>query len=303
MTTIAPGGALHDGPPRPRALLPALGPLGPVVRPVRPVLAPVLRAALPAHLRSRPFLPPKPRTPPHVPARGRRSHRPTAGPLPVPPAVIPPPVDLLPPPAPAGAAGALPEGAATPAGGRPRTVVRGRALGPALPLVVPAVALVGALAVALALFLPGRLPGPSGASAGSAAGAAVAAVPVAGGLRLLAADGAVVGQVAAAPAGVPVVVAGADPGVLAERVDPAAVAAAVAVRAGLPAALAAQVTEVGATSGNDVWLVLRGGARVAWGSAERGAAKAQVLAELREAVPAAARYDVSTPDAPAASVS
>ena len=140
MTVVAPGGALYEGPPRPRALLPALGPLGPVVRPVRPVLAPVLRAALPAHLRHRPFLPPKPRTPPHVPA-AHRDHVPVARSLPA--TLVParpgvPPVLLVPAPAPA-----LP-GAAFPGPALPGTALPGTAL-PGTALLAPGAELPAAL--------------------------------------------------------------------------------------------------------------------------------------------------------------
>jgi cell division protein FtsQ len=82
-------------------------------------------------------------------------------------------------------------------------------------------------------------------------------------------------------------------------VDGAAVAAAVAARAQLPPALAGQVVRTGATGADGVWFVLRGGARVQWGSADRAGEKADVLAALLAAVPGARRYDVSAPDAPA----
>ena len=44
MTTIAPGGALHEGPVRVPALLPGMGFLRPVLR---PVLGPVVRPVRP----------------------------------------------------------------------------------------------------------------------------------------------------------------------------------------------------------------------------------------------------------------
>ena len=246
MTTIAPGGALHEGPVRVPALLPGMGflrpvlrpVLGPVVRPVRPVLGPVLRAALPAHLRTRPLLPPVPRKP-----------RPAAVPAP-------------------------------PQRHRHRVV-----------LVVA-----GAVGVTLAVVLssPGAVRAP-----GVDRRTPAAAVPVAAGGRLVDAAGADLGVVATAPAGVPQVVAGGDPGTLASRVDGAAVTAVLAVRAQLPPGLAREVTSFGATSVDGVWLALRDGARVEWGSAARPEDKVAALAGLRAAAPHAARYDVSAPDAPA----
>jgi cell division protein FtsQ len=127
---------------------------------------------------------------------------------------------------------------------------------------------------------------------------AAAAVPVDGGLRLVDEQGFDLGVVPAAPQGVLRVVA-ADASGAAVRVEGAGVAAAVSVRAQLPAALGAEVTAVGATSADGVWFRLRDGATVVWGSAGRGADKADVLAVLRSATPGAARYDVSAPDAPA----
>jgi cell division protein FtsQ len=97
------------------------------------------------------------------------------------------------------------------------------------------------------------------------------------------------------------VVAGDAPGVTATRVDGAGVAAALAVRAQLPAALAAEVVHVGATSADGVWFRLRNGAIVVWGGADRAADKAAVLAVLRLDAPHAVRYDVAAPDAPAVS--
>ncbi len=242
MTTIAPGGALHEGPTLPRALLPRLGFLRPVVRPVRPVLSPVLRAALPAHLRARPLLPPA----------GRRP---------------------------------LADAAAAPAARGGRRV-----------LVAVLAAAGGAAAVAAAVL---SWPTPAAHPVAAPAGAPAAAVPVAAGLRLLDAAGTDLGVVATAPAGVPQVVAGSDPGIVAGRVDVAAVTAALAVRAQLPPALAREVVAVGATSRDGVWLALRDGTRVAWGSPDRPEDKAAALAALRAAAAHAAGYDVSAPDAPA----
>jgi hypothetical protein len=209
MTTIAPGGALHEGPTRPRALRPGSGP------------HPEQRAE------------PAP--------EGRRR-----GPLVV--AVVV-------------AAGA-------------------------------AIAGLGALGVLRAPLGPVRPPAPT-------ARPPAAAVPVVTGVQLFDVTGADLGVTAAAPSGVPQVVAGSDPGAVASRVDGAAVAEALAVRAQLPPALAGEVTTYGATSTDGVWLALRDGARVLWGSAERTEDKVAALAALRAASPHAARYDVSAPEAPA----
>jgi hypothetical protein len=281
MTTIAPGGALHEGPTRPRALLPAFGPqpsegpvrlpallpgmgflrpvlrpvLGPVVRPVRPVLSPVLRAVLPAHLRARPLLPPAPRKPA--------------------PAAVPAPAV----PAPAVPAPAVP--------------ARGRRHRLAIVLAGAATGVAG-IGLAVELSPPGVV-----RPAAIDRRAPAAAVPVAAGARLLDARGADLGVVATAPAGVPRVVAGGEPGTVATRVDGAAVAAVLAVRGQLPPALAREVTAFGATSVDGVWLALGDGARVEWGSPARGEDKVAALAALRAAVPHAARYDVSAPDTPA----
>ncbi len=244
MTTVAPGGALHEGPTLPRALLPGLGFLRPVVRPVRPVLSPVLRAALPAHLRARPLLPPAPRRPV---------------------AEATPGVQVM---------------------GRRRRVVLGVAAGS---VAVAGLAVLAVMAWPLGVARP--VAGPARVPA--------AAVPVVGGLRLVDSVGADLGVAAVAPAGVPRIVAGGDPGTVASRVDGPAVTAAVAVRAQLPAALAGEVVAVGATSRDGVWLALRDGARVLWGSPERAEDKAAALAALRAAAPHAARYDVGAPDAPA----
>jgi cell division protein FtsQ len=83
----------------------------------------------------------------------------------------------------------------------------------------------------------------------------------------------------------------------------ATVAAAFRVRNSLPPALREQVVELGATTPDGVWFVLRGGTRVRWGSADAPAEKAAALAVLRSVAPAghARTVDVSAPDAPAVS--
>lgn len=127
----------------------------------------------------------------------------------------------------------------------------------------------------------------------------VAAVPDgAGALALLDVDGVQVGRVDPAAGGVqeglPVVSVPLD--------DPGARAltAVLTVLQQIPADLAAQVGEVSADSQDTVVLVLRDGAAVIWGSADRSALKASVLATLR-AAPAsqgASVFDVSAPTLP-----
>ncbi|ALJ20805.1 FtsQ-type POTRA domain-containing protein [Microbacterium sp. No. 7] len=68
----------------------------------------------------------------------------------------------------------------------------------------------------------------------------------------------------------------------------------------LPPEIAAGVTEIAATTPNDVSFTLgAGGPTVVWGNADRSAEKAEVLAAILRARPAdtAQLYDVSTPDA------
>src|SRR5690606_2802094 len=120
----------------------------------------------------------------------------------------------------------------------------------------------------------------------------------AGALALLDVDGVQVGRVDPAAGGVqeglPVVSVPLD--------DPGARAltAVLTVLQQIPADLAAQVGEVSADSQDTVVLVLRDGAAVIWGSADRSALKASVLATLR-AAPAsqgASVFDVSAPTLP-----
>ena len=343
MTTIAPGGALHEAPPRPRALLPGFGPLrpvlrpvlGPVVNPVRPVLGPVVRAALPPSMRTRPLLPPAPR-----PARPLQQpvRPPVPTPGPVQPHALPP--ALL---APASAPVPVPPDPASAASRRRQLVLAG-----AGGLVVAAgAALLSPLGAVSGVEVHGvsaRWAGAVGAAASADVGSrallldtgqvarrvealpgvrsarvsvrwpgtlvvdvdervAAAAVPVAGGVHLVGADGVDLGPATALPPGLPVVVLGDGPGAEAARVDAAEVAAALAVRAELPPALAAEVLTAGATSRDGVWLALRGGVRVVWGGAGEAGAKSEALAALRAAAPQAATYDVSSPDAAAVSSS
>lgn len=91
------------------------------------------------------------------------------------------------------------------------------------------------------------------------------------------------------PAGLPLVSAPVDAG-------PAAVRAALAVLGQLPASALGQVRQVRAASPEQVEVLLTHGRTVRWGSAERGARKAAVLAVLMSR--RATVYDVSAPDAP-----
>jgi cell division protein FtsQ len=87
------------------------------------------------------------------------------------------------------------------------------------------------------------------------------------------------------------------------KVRGATAAAALRVRNSLPPSLREQIVELGATSPDGVWFVLRGGTRVTWGSADAPAEKAAALAVMRSIAPSgrARTVDVSAPDAPAVS--
>jgi cell division protein FtsQ len=76
---------------------------------------------------------------------------------------------------------------------------------------------------------------------------------------------------------------------------------AVKVAGALPAALARDTRVVNVRSYDDISLELSGGRTVAWGSAEKGAAKARTITALMKASPAARYFDVSAPTAPASS--
>ena len=83
-------------------------------------------------------------------------------------------------------------------------------------------------------------------------------------------------------------------------VDSDAFAAVGQVMRSLPDDIRAQVTEVSATTPDDVTLTLGGtNTQVVWGSAERSARKALVLQTAMAGRPPAdvATYDVSSPDA------
>ncbi|QFQ96612.1 FtsQ-type POTRA domain-containing protein [Streptomyces phaeolivaceus] len=76
---------------------------------------------------------------------------------------------------------------------------------------------------------------------------------------------------------------------------------AVRVADAIPAALAHETLVVKVRSYDSISLELSGERTVAWGSAERGRAKARALTALMEAAPDAGHFDVSVPTAPASS--
>jgi cell division protein FtsQ len=71
--------------------------------------------------------------------------------------------------------------------------------------------------------------------------------------------------------------------------------AAMAVRS-LPAEIREQLTEVSASSKDDVLFTLSSGVQVMWGSAERGVDKAVVVRAALPKFPVASYFDVSDPD-------
>lgn len=74
---------------------------------------------------------------------------------------------------------------------------------------------------------------------------------------------------------------------------------AVRVAGDIPVAVAHATRSVKVRSYDDISLELEGGRTVAWGSSEKGAAKARTLAALMKAAPDARHFDVSVPTAPA----
>ncbi|MGW3989263.1 cell division protein FtsQ/DivIB [Streptomyces sp. NPDC004830] len=76
---------------------------------------------------------------------------------------------------------------------------------------------------------------------------------------------------------------------------------AVAVARAVPAAVARDTRTVKVRSYDDISLELRDGRTVAWGSSEKGPAKARTLTALMKATPEAGYFDVSVPTAPASS--
>jgi len=119
----------------------------------------------------------------------------------------------------------------------------------------------------------------------------VGTVVVPGGFNLVDAAGVVIQNGAARVAGYPVIDARAG-------VGSAGFQAATAVIAAVPDAVRQQLDTVTAATTDDVTLVLAGGARVVWGSAERSEYKAVVLAALIVSHPVGTvkEYDVSSPD-------
>ncbi|MGW1359672.1 cell division protein FtsQ/DivIB [Streptomyces chartreusis] len=78
---------------------------------------------------------------------------------------------------------------------------------------------------------------------------------------------------------------------------------AVRVAGAVPAAVLQDTLVVKVRSYDDISLELRDGRTVAWGSGEKGAAKARTLTALMKASPRARYFDVSVPTAPASSAS
>ncbi|MFE2039682.1 cell division protein FtsQ/DivIB [Streptomyces sp. NPDC059477] len=78
---------------------------------------------------------------------------------------------------------------------------------------------------------------------------------------------------------------------------------AVRVAGSVPAAVARDTQVVKVRSYDDISLELSGERTVAWGSAEKGSAKARTLTALMKAEPDARHFDVSVPTAPASSAS
>ncbi len=119
----------------------------------------------------------------------------------------------------------------------------------------------------------------------------VAAVPAGDGVALLDAEGVVVIRQADTPGDLPLVQVDVD------TAGAGALVAVTEVLAALPQDLAADVAAAGAGSPDDVWLETADGARVLWGSPDRGQAKADVLAVLRGQGDAKV-YDVRAPGTP-----
>lgn len=84
-------------------------------------------------------------------------------------------------------------------------------------------------------------------------------------------------------------------------VDTAVFSSITAVLAELPVPVLSRLTSASATSVDSIQLILTGDQRIFWGSSERNAEKAQVLAAMLampEADPPVREFDVSTPDRP-----
>ncbi|MER6345536.1 cell division protein FtsQ/DivIB [Streptomyces sp. NPDC001595] len=81
--------------------------------------------------------------------------------------------------------------------------------------------------------------------------------------------------------------------------EPRLVREAVRVAGALPKEVAHRTRVVKVRTYDDISLELSGGRTVAWGSGEKGAAKARTLTALLKAAPRARHFDVSVPTAPA----
>ncbi|MFF3611041.1 cell division protein FtsQ/DivIB [Streptomyces sp. NPDC002580] len=105
-----------------------------------------------------------------------------------------------------------------------------------------------------------------------------------------------------APKGVPALeLAVSRPAVLRRFPADRLVREAVRIARDIPDAVARDTRTVKVRSYDDVSLELRGGRTVAWGSDEKGRAKARTLLALMKADPGARHFDVSAPTAPASS--
>jgi cell division protein FtsQ len=105
-----------------------------------------------------------------------------------------------------------------------------------------------------------------------------------------------------APKGVPALeLAVSRPAVLRRFPADRLVREAVRIARDIPDAVVRDTRTVKVRSYDDVSLELRGGRTVAWGSDEKGRAKARTLLALMKADPGARHFDVSAPTAPASS--
>ncbi|MEU0672616.1 FtsQ-type POTRA domain-containing protein [Streptomyces sp. NPDC006172] len=121
-------------------------------------------------------------------------------------------------------------------------------------------------------------------------------------------DGVRFATVSEAPAGVPLLKlevssSGSSAASLRRFGEARLVREAVRAAGALPAAVARDARLVKVRSYDEISLDLSGGRTVAWGSAEKGAAKARTLTALMKASPGARHFDVSVPTAPASSAS
>ncbi|OAH15585.1 cell division protein FtsQ/DivIB [Streptomyces jeddahensis] len=105
-----------------------------------------------------------------------------------------------------------------------------------------------------------------------------------------------------APKGIPALELTADQSASRQRFGPdRLVREAVRVAGDLPAAVARDTRVVKVRTYDSISLELTDDRTVAWGSSERGRAKAATLSALMKAAPGARHFDVSVPTAPAAS--